>query len=164
MLAAREKWMAMPIPARGEVVRMLGEGFRKYKEPLAKLISMEMGKIYSEGLGEVQEAIDICDFACGLSRTIGGKVIPSERPDHFLLENWTPLGLMGVISAYNFPCAVMVWNYAIGLICGNLMMWKGSIFSNLVSVAVGKIIVEVFKKCEVPEGVFTLLQGDKDIG
>lgn len=100
-----------------------------------------MGKILSEGLGEVQEAIDICDYACGLSRSIGGSVIPSERPDHFLMENYTPYGLMGVITAFNFPCAVMMWNYAIGLVTGNLMVWKGAIFSNLVSIATARIVV-----------------------
>lgn len=123
-----------------------------------------MGKIKTEGDGEVQEYIDICDMAVGMSRTIGGKVIPSERPDHMILEQWNPLGHMGVISAFNFPCAVSGWNTAIGLMCGNSIVWKGHEETSLVSVAVSRIVADVLKDNGF-DSVFTLCQGEgKEVG
>lgn len=115
----RDRWMKLPMPQRGEIVRQIGDGLRKHKGALGSLISLEMGKIKSEGDGEVQEFIDICDMAVGMSRTIGGKVIPSERPDHMMLEQWNPIGNVGIVSAFNFPCAVYGWNTALALICGD---------------------------------------------
>lgn len=112
----KERWMLTPAPARGEIVRQIGLKFREFKDELGSLISLEMGKIKAEGDGEVQEVIDICDFACGLSRSLDGKVLPSERPGHFMMENWNPLGIVGVITAFNFPCAVFGWNACIGLV------------------------------------------------
>jgi aldehyde dehydrogenase family 7 protein A1 len=129
------RWMELPMPARGEIVRDIGEELRDKKDALGSLISLEMGKIKSEGDGEVQEYIDICDMACGMSRTIGGKTLASERPNHSMVEQWNPIGSMGIISAFNFPCAVSGWNTAIGLIAGNTMIWKGSETSSLVTVA-----------------------------
>ena len=123
-----------------------------------------MGKILSEGLGEVQEFIDICDMATGLSRTIDGKVYPSERPGHFMMEVWNPLGIIGVITAFNFPLAVCGWNAAIALICGDLMVWKGALSTSLVTVAVGKIITDVLKKNDF-SSVLTVTEGDgRNIG
>jgi aldehyde dehydrogenase family 7 protein A1 len=119
MESEREKWMTLPMPARGEIVRQIGQSLRKNKSALGSLISLEMGKIKSEGDGEVQEYIDICDMAVGLSRTIGGRVIPSERPGHMMIEQWNPIGNVGIISAFNFPCAVSGWNTALALIAGD---------------------------------------------
>lgn len=110
---------------RGEIVRTIGEKLRAKKQQLAQLISLEMGKILSEALGEVQEFIDVCDYAAGLSRMLNGVVIPSERPGHVIQEHWHPLGIVGIITAFNFPCAVYGWNIAISLICGNVNIWKG---------------------------------------
>ena len=123
-----------------------------------------MGKIYSEGLGEVQEAIDICDMACGLSRTIGGSVFNSERPDHFMMEVWNPLGIVGVITAFNFPCAVFGWNAAIAFITGNLVCWKGAPTTSLVTIACARIIGEVFEKNNINPNVLTVVQGGVDVG
>lgn len=131
--------MSLTAPARGEIVRQIGDELRKYKEQLGAIISLEMGKIKSEGLGEVQEYIDICDMAVGMSRTISGKVIPSERPDHWMLEQWNPLGIVGVITAFNFPVAVMGWNTALALICGDLVIWKPALTTCLTSIALQKI-------------------------
>ena len=119
MKSEQVQWMKMPAPQRGEIVRQIGQALREKKEALGAVISLEMGKIKSEGLGEVQEFIDICDLALGMSRTIDGKVLPSERPDHFMMEVWNPLGIIGVITAFNFPVAVCGWNTALALICGN---------------------------------------------
>jgi aldehyde dehydrogenase family 7 protein A1 len=146
MEAEKERWMSMPMPLRGEIIRQIGEALRAKKSALGSLISLEMGKIKSEGDGEVQEYIDICDMAVGLSRTIEGKVIPSERPGHFMMEQWNPLGLIGVITAFNFPVAVSGWNAAIALICGNLMIWKGASSTSLCTIATAKIVNEVLKK------------------
>ena len=143
METEKAKWMSLPMPARGEIVRQIGQSLRKHKSALGSLISLEVGKIKSEGDGEVQEYIDICDMAVGLSRTIGGRVIPSERPSHMMIEQWNPLGNVGVISAFNFPCAVSGWNTALALICGDLVIWKGSETTNLVSVATNKIVTDV---------------------
>jgi Aldehyde dehydrogenase family len=114
--AAYEEWKNIPAPQRGDIIRQVGDELRKFREPLGKLISLEMGKIVPEGVGEVQEFIDICDYAVGLSRTYAGQILPSERKEHVIIENWNPLGLVGVISAFNFPCAVFGWNAAIALV------------------------------------------------
>lgn len=146
------------MPERGEIVRQIGDELRKKKCALGSLISLEVGKIKTEGDGEVQEYIDICDMAVGMSRTISGQVIPSERPDHMILEQWNPVGKVGVISAFNFPCAVSGWNTAIALICGNTMIWKGHEESGLVTVAVGKIVTDVLKSNGF-NSVFAVCQG-----
>ena len=161
---AQKEWASVPMPARGDIVRQIGEAFRAKKEPLGKLVSLEMGKILSEGLGEVQETIDVCDMACGLSRTIGGQVFNSERKDHFMMEVWNPLGTVGVITAFNFPNAVFAWNAAIALICGNTVTWKGAPASSLVTIASAQIIGDVLKKNGINPNVLTVLQGGADIG
>eukprot|EP00922_Rhytidocystis_sp_ex-Travisia-forbesii_P059339 GHVS01088005.1.p1 GENE.GHVS01088005.1~~GHVS01088005.1.p1 ORF type:complete len:578 (+),score=66.14 GHVS01088005.1:132-1865(+) len=140
MAGADAAWKQTPPPVRGEVVRLIGESVRKYKEDLAVLVSMETGKILAEARGEVQEFIDICDFAVGLSRQLEGKVLPSERSNHLLLETYHPLGLIGVITAFNFPVAVFGWNLAIALVCGNCVLWKPSDTTTLTSVALINII------------------------
>lgn len=157
------RWMKTPAPIRGEVVRQIGEAFRKKKEPLGMLISLEMGKIKSEGLGEVQEYIDICDMATGLSRTLEGKVLPSERPGHFMMEQWNPLGLVGCITAFNFPVAVAGWNAAIAFICGDLMVLKPAPSTNLCAIAVQIIVNEVFDKFGF-KSIHTLCCGGADVG
>jgi len=146
MIAAKDEWALTPAPKRGEVVRLIGEALREKLVPLAKLISLEMGKIFSEAKGEVQEFIDVCDYATGLSRCINGQVLPSERPGHVLLENWNPLGLVGVITAFNFPCAVLGWNASISMICGNVQLWKGASTTSLITLACTKIIGDVLTK------------------
>ncbi|NBC04521.1 MAG: aldehyde dehydrogenase family protein [Bacteroidetes bacterium] len=161
---AFKEWRMMPAPQRGEIVRQIGEELRKYKEPLGKLVSYEMGKIYQEGLGEVQEMIDICDFAVGQSRMLYGKTMHSERPQHRMYEQWHPLGPVGVISAFNFPVAVYSWNAMIAAVCGDTIIWKGSEKTPLCGVAVQKIIGNVLKKNEIPEGVFCLITGGRDVG
>eukprot|EP00919_Chromeraceae_sp_WS-2016_P054593 GHVR01129783.1.p1 GENE.GHVR01129783.1~~GHVR01129783.1.p1 ORF type:complete len:161 (+),score=15.26 GHVR01129783.1:2783-3265(+) len=123
-----------------------------------------MGKVYSEGLGEVQETIDVCDMACGLSRTIGGSIFNSERPEHFMMEIWNPLGIVGVITAFNFPNAVFGWNAAIAMICGNLVIWKGSPASSMTTIATAKIIASVLENNKINPNVLTVVQGDVDIG
>lgn len=163
MESEKVRWAKTPAPVRGEVVRQIGEAFRQKKEALGLLISLEMGKIKSEGLGEVQEYIDICDFATGLSRTIEGKVLPSERPGHFMMEQWNPLGLTGCITAFNFPVAVAGWNAAIALICGDTMLWKPSPTTNLCAIAVQRIVNEVFAKFGF-KSIHTLCAGGADVG
>ena len=158
MQEEKARWMDLPMPARGEIVRDIGEELRDKKDALGSLISLEMGKIKSEGDGEVQEYIDICDMACGMSRTIGGKTLYSERPNHNMIEQWNPIGSMGIISAFNFPCAVSGWNTAIGLIAGNTMIWKGSETSSLVTVAQTKIVTDVLRAHGF-NSVFTTCQG-----
>ncbi|CAI5738611.1 unnamed protein product [Hyaloperonospora brassicae] len=144
---AKPQWCDLPAPARGEIVRQIGEELRNKREALGKLISLEMGKIYAEGVGEVQEAIDICDFAVGLSRTLNGSVIPSERPGHFMMERYNPLkGHVGIVTAFNFPCAVLFWNAALSLVCGNTQIWKPSESLSLTSVACTKIIADVLER------------------
>jgi aldehyde dehydrogenase family 7 protein A1 len=162
MDSAKAVWANTPAPVRGEVVRKIGEALRKHKKALGNLISLEMGKIEAEGLGEVQEAIDICDYAVGLSRMLPGKVIPSERQDHFMMERFHPLqGHVGIITAFNFPCAVLFWNLAISLVCGNTNIWKGSESASLVTIACSQIVNEVLAQDpSVPTGVFTSLLGD----
>jgi aldehyde dehydrogenase family 7 protein A1 len=142
----KERWINTPMPVRGEIVRQIADALREKKEALGSLISLEMGKVKSEGKGEVQEFIDICDMAVGLSRTIEGKVIPSERPGHFMMETWNPLGLIGIITAFNFPVAVYGWNAAIALICGDLMIWKGASSTTLCTIATAKIMADVLKR------------------
>ncbi|MFM7216593.1 MAG: aldehyde dehydrogenase family protein [Bacteroidota bacterium] len=157
---AYKTWRMMPAPKRGEIVRQIGEELRKYKEPLGKLVSYEMGKSYQEGLGEVQEMIDICDFAVGLSRQLYGLTMHSERPRHRMYEQWHPLGIVGIISAFNFPVAVWSWNAAIAWVCGDVCVWKPSSKVPLCAVACQNIISRVFKANNVPEGVSSLLVGN----
>eukprot|EP00429_Kryptoperidinium_foliaceum_P087378 CAMPEP_0176190648 /NCGR_PEP_ID=MMETSP0121_2-20121125/4051_1 /TAXON_ID=160619 /ORGANISM="Kryptoperidinium foliaceum, Strain CCMP 1326" /LENGTH=510 /DNA_ID=CAMNT_0017529285 /DNA_START=114 /DNA_END=1646 /DNA_ORIENTATION=+ len=147
MDAAKKEWMLKPAPLRGEVVRRMGEKLREHKHELGMMISLEMGKILTEGLGEVQEAIDICDYAVGLSRALNGAVIPSERPGHAMMERYNPLkGHVGIISAFNFPVAVYFWNLAISLVCGNTNLWKPHESLSLTSVAVTKLVAEVLEE------------------
>ncbi len=154
---AFETWRMVPAPKRGEIIRLIGLELRKYKEPLGKLVSWEMGKIYQEGLGEVQEMIDICDFALGLSRQLYGLTMHSERPGHRMYEQYHPLGIVGVVSAFNFPVAVWSWNAMIALACGDVVIWKPSSKVLLCAVAVHHIIEGVLKQNDVPEGVLNLL-------
>jgi aldehyde dehydrogenase (NAD+) len=158
------EWRLWPSPKRGEVVRQLGEALRKYKEPLGKLVSYEMGKSLQEGYGEVQEMIDICDFAVGLSRQLHGLTMHSERPGHRMYEQWHPLGIVGIISAFNFPVAVWSWNTALALVCGDVCVWKPSEKTPLCAVACQKIITEIFAANNVPEGVCCLVVGEREIG
>ncbi|GLD93301.1 hypothetical protein PINS_up001893 [Pythium insidiosum] len=166
MDAAKPKWAELPAPVRGEIVRQIGEELRAKKEPLGKLISLEMGKIYQEGLGEVQEAIDICDFAVGLSRTLNGSIIPSERPGHFMMERYNPLkGHVGIVTAFNFPCAVFFWNAALSLVCGNTNLWKPSESLSLTSVACNKIVADVLERNGHAGAISSLICGSgADVG
>jgi aldehyde dehydrogenase family 7 protein A1 len=158
-MAAKESWANRPAPFRGEIVRQIGLMLRERKEELGKLISLEMGKILNEGLGEVQEAIDMCDYACGLSRTIKGQVLPSERPGHVLIEQWNPLGLVGVITAFNFPCAVFFWNFCISMVCGNCTVWKGASSTSLITIAITNLVHEVLAANKVEPGVLVTVVG-----
>jgi len=162
--AAFKQWRMMPAPQRGEIVRQVGEALRKYKEPLGKLVSYEMGKSLQEGYGEVQEMIDICDFAVGLSRQLYGLSMHSERPGHRMYEQWHPLGIVGIISAFNFPVAVWSWNSMLALVCGDVCIWKPSEKTPLCGIACQHIISEVFAKNNVPEGVSSLIIGSRDVG
>ncbi|KAI9224667.1 Seabream Antiquitin and elucidation of Its substrate specificity [Blastocladiella britannica] len=157
-------WRDIPAPKRGEIVRQMREALNDAKDPLGRLVSLEMGKIVPEGLGEVQEYIDICDYAVGLSRMMAGKVIPSERPGHFMMEQWNPLGAVGVISAFNFPVAVYGWNSALALVCGNPVVWKGAPTTNLASVATTKIVSKVLEKNGLPGALAALCTGAADVG
>lgn len=157
-------WRAIPAPKRGEVVRQIGDELRKYKEPLGKLVAYEMGKVYQEGLGEVQEMIDICDFAVGLSRQLHGLTMHSERSNHRMYEQWHPLGIVGVVSAFNFPVAVWSWNAMLAMVCGDVVVWKPSEKTPMCAIACHNIVAEVLKRNEVPEGVLTLIIGDYRIG
>lgn len=161
---AFKTWRLWPAPRRGEVVRQIGEALRKHKEPLGKLVSYEMGKSYTEGLGEVQEMIDICDFAVGLSRQLYGLTIHSERPEHRMYEQWHPLGPVGIITAFNFPVAVWSWNAMIAWVCGDTCIWKPSEKTPLCSIACQNIVAEVFERLGVPEGVSCIVNGDARIG
>lgn len=162
--AAFNEWRQWPAPKRGEVVRQIGEALRAKKEPLGKLVSYEMGKSYQEGLGEVQEMIDICDFAVGLSRQLHGLTMHSERPNHRMYEQYHPLGVVGIISAFNFPVAVWSWNTMLAWVCGDTCIWKPSEKTPLCSVACQHIIEEVFTRNNVPEGVSCIINGDASIG
>ncbi|HRO98956.1 MAG TPA: aldehyde dehydrogenase family protein, partial [Flavobacteriales bacterium] len=158
------EWRTWPAPKRGEVVRQLGEELRKHKADLGKLVSYEMGKSYQEGLGEVQEMIDICDFAVGLSRQLHGLTMHSERPDHRMYEQWHPYGLVGIITAFNFPVAVWSWNTALAWVCGDVTLWKPSEKTPLCSIACQHITAEVFKRNGVPEGVSSIINGGREVG
>ena len=158
------EWRNWPAPKRGEVVRQMGDALRKEKQALGQLVSYEMGKSLQEGLGEVQEMIDICDFAVGLSRQLYGLTMHSERPSHRMYEQWHPLGIVGIISAFNFPVAVWSWNAALAWVCGNVTVWKPSEKTPLCGNAIQNIIAKVFKDNKVPEGVNNLIQGGREVG
>jgi aldehyde dehydrogenase (NAD+) len=162
---AFKSWSLVPAPKRGDIVRQIGDAFRAHKRDLGELISLEVGKIRAEGEGEVQEMIDMADFATGQSRMLYGLAMHSERPDHRMYEQWHPLGTVGVITAFNFPMAVWAWNAMIALIAGNTVIWKPSSKAPLSAIAATKIAWEVLKKNDVPEGVLNLVIGNrKDIG
>lgn len=158
---AFKTWRLLPAPKRGEIVRQMGDELRKYKEPLGKLVSYEMGKSLQEGLGEVQEMIDICDFAVGLSRQLYGLTMHSERPMHRMYEQWHPFGVVGIISAFNFPVAVWSWNSMLAWVCGDVCIWKPSSKTPLCAVACQNIIADVLKRNNVPEGVSCLVIGNE---
>jgi aldehyde dehydrogenase (NAD+) len=158
------EWRMVPAPKRGEIVRQLGNKLREKKDALGKLVSYEMGKSFQEGLGEVQEMIDICDFAVGLSRQLDGSTLHSERPLHRMYDQYHPVGIVGIISAFNFPVAVWCWNTALGWICGDVCIWKPSEKTPLTAVACQNIAAEVFAENDVPEGVCGLVIGDAEIG
>lgn len=161
---AFKSWRMIPAPQRGEIVRQLAVELRKYKEPLGKLVSYEMGKSYQEGLGEVQEMIDICDFAVGLSRQLHGLTMHSERSGHRMYEQYHPLGIVGIISAFNFPVAVWNWNTALAWVCGDVCIWKPSEKTPLTAIACQNITQKVFAANNVPEGVSCLVIGNAEIG
>ncbi|MBK9104765.1 MAG: aldehyde dehydrogenase family protein [Saprospiraceae bacterium] len=161
---AFESWKMVPAPKRGEIVRQYGEALRRHKEPLGRLVSYEMGKSLQEGYGEVQEMIDICDFAVGLSRQLYGLTMHSERSRHRMYEQWHPLGIVGVISAFNFPVAVWSWNAMIALVCGDVVVWKPSEKTPLCGVACMNIFQEVLKANNLPEGIVSLINGDYRVG
>ncbi|HPF96527.1 MAG: aldehyde dehydrogenase family protein [Mangrovimonas sp.] len=163
-LEAFKTWRLMPAPKRGEIVRQFGDKLRELKEPLGKLVSYEMGKSYQEGLGEVQEMIDICDFAVGLSRQLHGLTMHSERFGHRMYEQYHPLGAVGIISAFNFPVAVWSWNTALAWICGDVCVWKPSEKAPLCGIACQNIAAEVFKANNLPEGISCLVNGDYKVG
>lgn len=161
---AFKSFRAMPAPQRGEIVRQFGNKLRELKEPLGKLVSYEMGKSLQEGYGEVQEMIDICDFAVGLSRQLNGQTIPSERPGHVMREQWHSIGVVGIISAFNFPVAVWAWNTALAWICGDVCVWKASEKAPLCSIACQNIIADILKANELPEGISCIINGDYKVG
>jgi aldehyde dehydrogenase (NAD+) len=162
--AAFKLWSKMPAPKRGEIVRLIGEELRKHKDDLGRLVSYEMGKSLQEGWGEVQEMIDICDFAVGLSRQLYGLTMHSERPSHRMYEQYHPLGVVGIISAFNFPVAVWSWNAMIAWVCGNTCIWKPSEKAPLSAIACQLIVNKVFAEHQVPEGVSSIIIGDAEIG
>ena len=162
--AAFMEWRQWPAPKRGEIVRQVGEALRNNKQALGELVSYEMGKSLQEGLGEVQEMIDICDFAVGLSRQLHGLTMHSERPGHRMYEQYHPLGIVGVISAFNFPVAVWSWNAALAWVCGDVCVWKPSEKTPLCAIACQNIIQSVFKKNNVPEGVSNIIVGGRNVG
>jgi len=161
---AFKSWRVTPAPLRGEIVRQFGERLRTLKAPLGALVSYEMGKSLQEGLGEVQEMIDICDFAVGLSRQLHGLTMHSERPGHRMYEQYHPLGIVGIISAFNFPVAVWSWNTALALICGDVCVWKPSEKTPLCGVACQKILADVLEENNIPAGVSSLINGDYAVG
>ena len=161
---AFKEFRLMPAPKRGEIVRQFGDKLRKHKDDLGKLVSYEMGKSLQEGLGEVQEMIDICDFAVGLSRQLHGFTMHSERPGHRMYEQYHPLGIVGIISAFNFPVAVWSWNTALAWICGDVCIWKPSEKTPLCGIACQNIINEVLKENNLPQGISGLVIGDAEIG
>ncbi len=157
-------WREIPAPKRGEIVRQYGEVLREKKDALGRLVSFEMGKSLQEGWGEVQEMIDICDFAVGLSRQLYGLTIASERPHHRMMEQWHPLGVVGVISAFNFPVAVWSWNTMVALVCGDVVVWKPSEKTPLCGVACQNLFHKVLRNNQVPEGVVNLINGNYEVG
>jgi aldehyde dehydrogenase family 7 protein A1 len=161
---AAQTWKSIPAPKRGEIVRQIGDALRAKLDHLGRLVSLEMGKIVPEGIGEVQEIIDMCDYAVGLSRQLNGSIIPSERPNHMMLEVWNPLGVVGVITAFNFPCAVLGWNACIALVCGNSVVWKGAPTTPLVTIAITKLVGEVLERNNLPGSIFTSFCGGAEIG
>ncbi len=161
---AFEKWRLVPAPKRGEIVRQIGNALREVKADLGKLVSYEMGKSYQEGLGEVQEMIDICDFAVGLSRQLYGLTMHSERPGHRMYEQWHPLGIVGIISAFNFPVAVWSWNAALAWVCGDVCVWKPSEKAPLSGIACQLIVGKIFEQHGMPEGISSLIVGDYKVG
>lgn len=163
-LEAFKIWRKLPSPQRGEIVRQYSNKLREYKEILGKLVSYEMGKSYQEGLGEVQEMIDICDFAVGLSRQLHGLTMHSERPNHRMYEQYHPMGIVGIISAFNFPVAVWSWNTALALVCGDVCVWKPSEKTPLCGIACQKLMAEVLEKNNLPEGISCLINGDYEVG
>ena len=158
------QWRTVPAPARGALVKRLGELLAEHKEDIGELISLEVGKITSEALGEVQEMIDICDFAVGLSRQLYGRTMPSERPGHRLMETWHPLGVIGVVSAFNFPAAVWSWNAAVALVCGNAVIWKPSELAPLTAAASVALLDQAIADVGAPQGLSQLLIGGADVG
>lgn len=157
-------WREMPAPKRGEIVRQYGDILRQYKDPLGRLVSYEMGKSLQEGLGEVQEMIDICDFAVGLSRQLYGLSMHSERPGHRMYEQWHPLGVVGIISAFNFPVAVWSWNAMIAFVCGDVCVWKPSEKVPLCAIACQHLFQKVLKANNLPEGICSVINGDYKVG
>ena len=157
-----QEWRKIPAPQRGEIVRQIGNAVREAKADLGKLVSWEMGKIYQEGLGEVQEMIDICDFAVGLSRQLYGFTMQSERPGHRMYDQYHPLGIVGIITAFNFPVAVWSWNSMIAAVCGDVSIWKPSPKTPLCSIALQRIIGKVMRENKMPEGVFNLVIGTNE--
>ena len=161
---AFKQWRLVPAPQRGEIVRQFGEKLRQLKQPLGELVSYEMGKSLQEGLGEVQEMIDICDFAVGLSRQLHGLTMHSERPGHRMYEQYHSLGIVGIISAFNFPVAVWSWNTALAWICGDVCVWKASEKAPLCSIACQHIIADILKQNNLPEGISCIINGDYKVG
>ncbi len=163
--AAFAAWQVVPAPKRGEIIRQFGEALRLAKTDLGRLVTLETGKIAAEGEGEVQEMIDICDFATGLSRQLYGLTIASERPQHRMMEQWHPLGVVGIISAFNFPVAVWAWNSALAAVCGDVTVWKPSELTPLCAIATIKIAERVCRANDVDPAIFSLVIGDrKDVG
>ena len=162
--SAFKTWRAKPAPHRGEIVRQFGDKLRELKQPLGELVSYEMGKSLQEGLGEVQEMIDICDFAVGLSRQLHGLTMHSERSGHRMYEQYHPLGIVGIISAFNFPVAVWSWNTALAWICGDVCVWKASEKAPLCSIACQNIIATILKENNLPEGISCIINGDYKVG
>jgi aldehyde dehydrogenase (NAD+) len=161
---AAEYWKTVPAPERGSIVRQYGIKLRAHKKELGKLVSLEMGKSYQEGLGEVQEMIDICDFAVGLSRQLYGLTMHSERPNHRMYEQWHPIGIVGIISAFNFPVAVWAWNSMIATVCGDVCVWKPSEKTPLTAIACHRLLESVITENKLPEGIFNLVIGNYKIG
>ena len=162
---SEREWKKIPAPQRGELIRIFGEELRKSKQDLGKLVAIETGKIMQEGLGEVQEMIDICDFAVGLSRQLYGLTMPSERPGHRIQEIWHPLGTVGIITSFNFPVAVWSWNFTIATICGNVTLWKPSPKTPITSLSVYRIwknAVNRYKKKDSARNIFSIINGDKE--
>ena len=157
-------WREIPAPQRGEIVRQFGEKLREKKDALGRLVSYEMGKSLQEGLGEVQEMIDICDFAVGLSRQLYGLTMKSERPQHHMMEQWHPLGVVGIISAFNFPVAVWAWNAALAWVCGDVCIWKPSEKTPLCGLACQNIITDVLEENNLPLGISNLINGNYEVG